>query len=296
MTTQNLSFLIGLDGGGSGTRARLSARDGRLLGDGMAGPSALGQGSAQAWRHIGEAVAAAFAAAGMAAARPADCALGLGLSGAENPGWVADFHAADPGWGRVVLDSDGAAAVLGAHGGRPGALLAIGTGSIGVARHADGSRHMVSGWGWQIGDEAGGAWFGQQAVRLAQRAMDGRAPAGALVQAVWQGCGATRATLLDWCAAAGQTGYAELAPLVFEQAGHDPAAAALVEQAVHHARAIVRAMDPSGALPLVIAGSIGRQLARRIATGLTQAVVEPVGDACDGALHLIRTALQENAR
>ncbi len=289
-------FLIGLDGGGTGTRARLSDARGRALGDGEAGASALGQGVQQAWRHIGAAVDAAFAAAGLAPAARRDCALGLGLSGAENPGWVADFHAADPGWGRVVLDSDGAAAVLGAHGGGPGALLAIGTGSIGVAHLADGSRRMVGGWGWQLGDEAGGAWFGQQAVRLAQRAMDGRAPAGALVQAVRQRCGATRAELLDWCAAAGQGGYAALSPLVFDAAGDDPDAAALIEQAVQDARAIVRALDPAGELALAITGGIGRQLAGRIAAGLAQTRVEPAGDACDGALHLLRAALKGDAR
>jgi glucosamine kinase len=298
MTTDTLAFpfLIGLDGGGTGTRARLVDRTGRLLGEGEAGASALGQGVEQAQRHIGAAVDAAFAAAGLAPAARRDCAVGLGLSGAENPGWVADFHAADPGWGRVVLDSDGAAAVLGAHRGGPGALLAIGTGSIGVARLADGRQRMVGGWGWQLGDEAGGAWFGQQAVRLAQRAMDGRATAGTLVQAVWQRCGATRADLLDWCAAAGQGGHAALSPLVFEHARSDASAAALIDQAVLEARAIVRALDPSGTLALVITGGIGHPLAERIAAGLPHTCVEPAGDACDGALHLIRAALRDGAR
>ncbi|MDP4301792.1 BadF/BadG/BcrA/BcrD ATPase family protein [Leptothrix discophora] len=296
MNPPNLRYLIGVDGGGTATRARLHAADGRLLGDGAAGPSALGQGVAQAWRHIGEAVDAAFSAAGLVSAPIGDCALGLGLSGAENPGWVADFHAANPGWARVALASDGAAAVLGAHAGGAGALLALGTGSIGVARHADGSHQMVSGWGWQIGDEAGGAWFGQQAVRLAQRAMDGRAPAGALAQAVWQHGGASRAELLDWCAAAGQGGYAALAPLVLDHEAIDPAAAALVAQAVDDARAIVRAMDPDGVLALAITGSLGRQLAARIVAGLPHRQVDPAGDACDGALHLIRQALRGEVR
>ncbi|MEY2653988.1 MAG: hypothetical protein RLZZ524_1016, partial [Pseudomonadota bacterium] len=57
-------FLIGVDGGGTGTRARLCDAQGRVLGDGAAGPSALGQGVEQAWRHIGQAVEAAFGAAG----------------------------------------------------------------------------------------------------------------------------------------------------------------------------------------------------------------------------------------
>ena len=59
--TARLHYLIGIDGGGSGTRARLTAADGGPLGQGSAGPSALGQGVAQAWRHVIAAAADAVA-------------------------------------------------------------------------------------------------------------------------------------------------------------------------------------------------------------------------------------------
>lgn len=298
-----LSYLIGIDGGGTGTRARLAAPDGRLLGLGNAGPSALGQGVAQAWRHIVEAGADAFRAAGLAqAARAladepafiARCGLGLGLSGAENPGWVRDFRAAAPAgaWGHLALDTDGYVAVLGAHAGRPGALVAIGTGSVGEALHADGRRLTVGGWGWQLGDEAGGAWFGQHAVRIAQQAIDGRVPAGALARALWADCGADRPALLDWCAVADQRRYAALSPRVFEHEAHDPAAAALIAAALDAVRAIADALDPRGELPLAISGSIGQQLLPRLAHSLSQRIVSPAGDATDGALRLLQRSLQ----
>lgn len=294
-----LSYLIGIDGGGTGTRARLTAPDGRVLGHGAAGPSALGQGVAQAWRHLADAVADALRAAGRPdeaervnePAFQARCGLGLGLSGAENPGWVRDFHAAAPAWGQVALETDGYAAVLGAHAGRPGALVAVGTGSVGEALHADGRRLTVSGWGWQIGDEAGGAWLGQHAVRIAQHAIDGRAPAGALARAVWADCGADRPTLLDWCAAANQGRYAALARRVFELEAADPAAAALIAHGLDAVVGMVRALDPRAALPLVIAGSIGQRLRPRLVPRVSQPLVDPAGDAADGALHLLRAAL-----
>lgn len=304
MNEQNaLIYCIGLDGGGTGTRARLSTPDGRVLGSGQAGPSALGQGVAQAWRHIAEAVADALRAAGRHddAARvdepafQARCGLGLGLSGAENPGWVRDFHAAAPAWANIALETDGYAAVLGAHAGRPGALVAVGTGSVGEALHADGRRLTVSGWGWMIGDEAGGAWLGQHAVRIAQHAIDGRASAGALARAIWADCGADRPALLDWCAAANQTTYAALARRVFELEAADPAAAELIASAVDATLAIVHALDPRAELPLVIAGSIGQQLQPRLAQRLSQSIVTPAGDATDGALHLLRAALKETS-
>jgi glucosamine kinase len=298
-----LSYLVGIDGGGTGTRARLTAADGHLLGVGGAGPSALGQGVAQAWRHIVDAAADAFRAAGRvheALAMTSDpawrarCGLGLGLSGAENPAWVRDFRAAAParGWGHLALDTDGYAAVLGAHAGRPGALVAIGTGSVGEALHADGRRLTVGGWGWLLGDEAGGAWFGQHAMRIAQQAIDARAPAGALAHAIWADCGADRPTLLDWCASADQRRYAELAPRVFELEARDPAAAALIAAALDAVRAIADALDPRAELPLAITGGIGRQLLPRLAHVMSHSIVDPAGDATEGALRLLQHALQ----
>ncbi|MFO1252204.1 MAG: BadF/BadG/BcrA/BcrD ATPase family protein [Inhella sp.] len=139
-------FWIGVDGGGTHTRARLFDASGHALGEGQAGPSALGQGLEQAWEHIQQAVQAAAQAAGLGTVTPADCALGLGLSGANNPALAAAFVAGNPGFARVALEGDAVTGVLGAHAGRPGALLIAGTGSIALAHGADGSRRQAGGW------------------------------------------------------------------------------------------------------------------------------------------------------
>ena len=44
-------FWIGVDGGGTHTRARLFDAGGHALGEGLARPSTLGQGLEQAWLH-----------------------------------------------------------------------------------------------------------------------------------------------------------------------------------------------------------------------------------------------------
>lgn len=273
---------VGIDGGGTRTRALVADAQGRILGRGEAGASALGQGAAQAWRHIGEAVAAA----GVPGLVLADCALGLGLSGTGVPAQLQAFLAADPGVARFTLVTDGLVALLGAHGGRPGALLISGTGSVAEALLPNGSRRLVGGWGWQIGDEGSGAWLGQQAMKLAQAGFDGRAPAGALVQAVWQQVGTTREQLLSFCAQAGQGGYASLAPLVFEHAVDDPAAAALLDQAAFALEALAHAVHPT--LPLALAGSIAQRLSARLSPALLSRRVEPQGEPVAGALWLIQ--------
>ena len=273
---------VGIDGGGTSTRALVADAQGRILGRGEAGASALGQGAEQAWRHVAEAVARA----GVSGLELRDCALGLGLSGTGVPAQLQALVAADPGVARFTLVTDGLVALLGAHGGEPGALMISGTGSVAEALMPDGRRRMVGGWGWQIGDEGSGAWLGQLAMKLAQAAYDGRAAAGPLVQAVWAQAGATREALLAFCAQAGQGGYAGLAPLVFEHEADDPAAAALLAEAAGALEALAAALHPT--LPLALAGSIALRLSSRFSPALQSRRVEPQGDAAAGALWLIQ--------
>jgi glucosamine kinase len=93
--------------------------------------------------------------------------------------------------------------------------------------------------------------------------------------------------LLDWCASSGQTEFAALAPLVFAHETADPAATALLQRAVQAVEHIIVTLDPTGRLPLVIAGSIGLRLMPRLRADLLARCVRATGDACDGALHLL---------
>jgi glucosamine kinase len=273
---------VGIDGGGTSTRAVVADSEGRILGRGESGASALGQGAEQAWRHVAEAIARAQVP-GLALE---DCALGLGLSGTGVPVQLQAFIATDPGVARFTLVTDGLAALLGAHGGGPGALLISGTGSVAEALLPDGSRRMVGGWGWQIGDEGSGAWLGQQAMKIAQAVYDDRAPRGSLAENVYAATGASREALLAFCAQAGQSGYASLARLVFDNERSDPAAAALLDAAARALDELAAALHPT--LPLALAGSIALRLTPRLSPALQSRRVEPQGDAAAGALWLIQ--------
>lgn len=286
-----LLFFIGVDGGGTGTRVKLAGRDGQILAHGEAGPSALGQGAEQAWRHIQQAVQAAADHAGLAPLDPAQCAIGLGLSGVSVTAQAQAFIALQPGYAALALDGDGFTTVLGAHGGQPGAVVAAGTGTVGEALRRDGTRAMSSGWGYITGDEGSGAWLGLRAMRHAQQALDGRAAAGALAAAVWAVAGSDRRTVLAWCAAAGQQGFASLARTVFDSAATDPMAAALLTQAVAELERLALALDPDMTLPLALAGSIALRLAPNFSPALQARLVPAQGDSTDGALLLIRQTL-----
>jgi glucosamine kinase len=289
-----VDYLIGVDGGGSGTRALLQRKTGPVIGSGQAGPSALGQGVAQAWRHIEAAVRAAFADAGIAVPDWDRCALGAGLSGVSHPPLRDSFVLSNIGFALLAAETDSFTMLLGAHGGQPGAILIAGSGSIAEALRADGSRATVGGWGFPVADEGSGAWLGLHAVRHAQAALDARANVSPLARRVWMQCGDRRDALQSWCDAAGQFQFAQLAPLVFDCEGCDPAAAALLQRATEALEDLVLALDPRGRLPLAAAGSIAERLAPRMRPALRGRLVPAREGAAAGALALVgRLARQE---
>ena len=299
MTARSASpirYVIGIDGGGSGTRVRLTDATGETLAAAQAGPSALGQGVEQSWRNVLLAIEGAFSAAGRRAWRADECAVGIGLAGAIVATQRRDFLMAAAMFPTLALASDGFTTLLGAHAGRSGAVVAAGTGSIGEALRRDGTHVSIGGWGFPVGDEGSGARLGMDAMREAQRAVDGRAVAGPLVRAIQEITGATREALLAWSEYAGQREYAALAPCVFAAASTDPYAVELLEGAARSIDAIASALDPVGELPLVVTGGIGLRLHERLSPATRARLVEPSGDAIDGALRLIRHQLDPAVR
>jgi glucosamine kinase len=286
-------YLIGVDGGGSGTRARVQRLHGEAVGSGEAGPSALQQGVPQAWDNVLLAIRRAFEAAGLALPAWSRCALAAGLSGAGHAPWREAFLARDPGFGVLRVETDSFSMLTGAHAGQPGAILIAGTGSVAEALRTDGSRATVGGWGFRVDDEGSGGWLGLQAVRHALAAFDGRGPTGPLARRVWMHCGNERESLLAWCGAAGQFQFAQLARAVFECEASDPAAAQLLAQATTALEELALAIDPRGRLPLAVAGSIGERLAARMRPWVRERIVAARAGAAEGALMLARAALKE---
>ena len=286
-------FAVGIDGGGSGTRVLLADAAGNVLASATAGPSALGLGVNQAWEQIGLAVTRAFAAAGQAFDWRA-CTLCCGLSGVNNASWRSAFEAANPTGSALVLVSDAYTTLWGAHGGQPGVIVALGTGSIAAAlvEGADGTleERISGGYGFPSGDEASGAWLGLRAIVYLQQVMDGRRPADALSQALQALTRvSTRDELVGWSCDANQTAYATLAPLVIEAAlGRDrhPFARALLEQAGEEIARMIDALDPGAVLPVALCGGLATPLARFVPARFDPRRCAPGTDSVGGALAL----------
>lgn len=286
-----IDYFIGVDGGGTGTRVRLARADGTELTQGAGGPSGLGLGIARAWDAVQQAAAAAFAAGGLQQPPLGRIAIGLGLAGVHNKQWAAEFVAAHPGYAAIRLETDAFTTLMGAHGGAPGAIVAIGTGSVGEALFADGTRREVGGWGFPAGDEASGGWIGLRAIGHIEQVLDGRRARSAFADSIIAACGGSRDAIQVWLGQATQTAYAGLAPLVLRHAG-DPAARAILLDAGKEVASIAHALDPDAALPLALCGGLGAALRDFLPAHLLARTTAPQGDSAAGALRMIMKEIQ----
>jgi glucosamine kinase len=296
-----IDFLIGVDGGGTGTRVRIARNLSRSdtsdfteVAQGSGGPSGLGLGIARAWASVDDAVGQAFDAARIARPPAGRMAIGLGLAGVHNKVWAQEFTTANPGYAALVLETDAFTTLMGAHGGRPGAIVAIGTGSVGEALLADGGRREVGGWGFPAGDEASGAWIGLRAIGHIQQVLDGRQSRSAFADAIVAACGGGRDAIQAWLGRATQTSFASLAPLVLEHAA-DPVAGAILHEAGREAARIARALDPDGSLPLALCGGLGVALRPWLPPEMAARAGVPQGDSAAGALCMIALYLAHHS-
>lgn len=288
MAAEN-ALLVGVDGGGSGTRL-MAQWQGRCI-EVTGGPSGLALGVARAWRAILALLVEARQALG--AALPVEqCHLALGLAGVNQSAWREDFLQAAPPLAGLRLESDAFTTLIGAHHGQPGAIVALGTGSVGEALHGDGRRVSVGGYGFPSGDEASGAWLGLRSSRHAQHAFDGRVAPDDFSRALCETMSTLAnapvtcaATLTHWLSSADQTRFAALAPVVIRYGDH-PVAKALLHQAGEDIALMYQALDPTAQLPLALCGGLAQTLALRVPQTLRHVLVHPKGSSVEGALQL----------
>jgi glucosamine kinase len=286
-----VEYMVGVDGGGTGTRARVERPDGTQSGRGSAGPSGLAFGVGNAWVAVLNAVNQAFVDAGVARPALVRIAVGLGLAGVHNRQWAVEFAEKNPGFGEIEVETDAFCTLLGAHQGKSGAIIAIGTGSVGEALLADGTRREVGGWGFPSGDEASGAWLGLRAVNHIQRVLDGRRPSSDFARSVIALCGGDRNGLFAWLATANQTTYAQLAPVVIKYAASDEVARGMMIEAGNEIAEVAAALDPSGRLPIALCGGLAAPMRDYLPEQLRARAVNPHADAAAGALQLIRRSI-----
>jgi glucosamine kinase len=292
---QDNALFAGVDGGGTGCRARIEDAGGRVLGTGIAGPAALRLGVERAVAEVERACRAALADAGLDADALGALHVAAGLAGIGRKG-LADALAVRPHTFRsVVYAHDATIACLGAHRAREGGIVIVGTGSIGFAV-VGGREVRVGGYGFPISDEGSGADLGLHAIRLALRAHDQRAVPTSLTREVMLRFHDDPFEAIAWMDRATATDYATFAPLVMRHAdAGDAVARRIVRDAAEQIDELVRRLGEYGAARVALLGGLASPMQPWLAPDVQRRLVPVEGDAVDGALHLARRAAKEAA-
>jgi glucosamine kinase len=283
-------LFIGVDGGGSRCSARLRDAEGRLLGEGSAGPANARLGD-PAIVEVMKACRAAMAAAGLGEDALACTHAGFGLAGTQQEEHRQAVLARPHPFASLAVDTDSYAAWLGAFKGRDGAILIVGTGSAGLAV-IGGRRTAVGGWGSEIGDEGSGMAIGRAAIRRSIWAHDGMGEVTPLAEDVLSRFDGSPAKAVIWADAANPGDYARLAPVVFDHGERrDPLAVSILhEAALDVERHVMRLLD-LGAPAIAMIGGVFPKILPWLAPPLRPYLVEVVegeSDAMEGAILMAR--------
>jgi glucosamine kinase len=287
MTAGTERFFLGVDGGGTGCRARIEDESGSVLGQGLSGPATTRLGIEQAWASISRAFNAAFDEAGFGSDEIGRTHVGIGRKGS-----VEALKAIPHPFASIDFVSDGMGACLGAHSGRDGAIVIAGTGSIGLG-FAEGRSLRVGGYGFPISDEGSGADLGLKAVQLALRAHDGRIEKTALLIEVMQRFQNDPFEAIAWMDRSSATDYASLAPMVMRHADQgDSAGRRIVQSAAEQIDTLVRTLFDQGAPRVTLLGGLSSPLEAWLAPDVRRRLKPADGDAVSGAIILARQALK----
>ncbi|HEX5597533.1 MAG TPA: BadF/BadG/BcrA/BcrD ATPase family protein [Micromonosporaceae bacterium] len=266
------TLVVGLDVGGTATRATVATAGGEVLGSGRAG-------GGNPTSHGAEAAAMQLRAAladALAAVDPSRVRAGIiGLAGAArlvaDPAGRAAF---DRAWEAVglrcpyALVGDALVAYASATAALNGTVLIAGTGAIAAEIRGLILGRIADGHGWLLGDAGSGFWLGREAVRSTLAELDAHRDPSQLAQLVLkellgspQPAASPRQTvdaLVQAVTRRPPVELAALAPLVIQaHAADDQTAQSIVAAAADQlAQSVARIRPPEAASPIVLAGGL----------------------------------------
>jgi N-acetylglucosamine kinase-like BadF-type ATPase len=247
-------FWLGIDGGGTNTRAAILNTLGELCGQGRAAAANfLRVGLEMAVRNITRAVDEACLQAGISPAQIAGAC--IGLAGVQHPKHHRQMYQALKSAlpiRTLSLETDARIALAGATDLRPGVVIIAGTGSISCGINSRGKFARAGGWGPAMGDEGSGYYIGRRALETVVSAYDGRSLPTSLTEKVCHHFGVANPTELPPVIYHSSTKVmreiAQLSKVVVEAAreGDTAAQGIITDAALELARAVAAVIEQLG--------------------------------------------------
>ncbi|NVK24756.1 MAG: ATPase [Gammaproteobacteria bacterium] len=213
---EDKQLYLGVDGGGSKCRAIIYEPNQGKLAEAVSGPANVLRGADNAIDNIIRATDEALASLSLSADHKKELIAGIGLAGLNLESCMKEMQLWQHPFKQAYFTSDLHIACIGAHSGKDGAVMIVGTGSSALAS-SNNQIKEIGGHGFPVGDCGSGAWLGLKAIEVTLETLDGLKESSPLTQAI------TKLYQIDSAIDLAQTvsyflpvDFAKLAPLVME--------------------------------------------------------------------------------
>lgn len=293
---------VGVDGGATNCKIRIETAAGELIGNGIGSSANIRFSVDKSWESIYHALEDAL--------KPSHIRLedknyhfhvGMGLAGCEITEAVDDFLSRPHPFKSIQVTSDAHAACVGAHKGKDGIIIIVGTGVVGY-QIQEGKTARVGGWGFPHDDEGSGAWLGLEAARQTFQWLDHRIEKSPLVEDVFAFFGNNMERFTLWANQANSSEFARLAPLVINHSQQEEVAAVrLMKKAAHAVDRVAHALFKMQAshenpLPCSLFGGIAPFIEPWLSDELRTLLVPRQADANVGAILMIRETVDKKRK
>lgn len=299
---KNSDYILGIDGGASKTLARLINVTTQEQWQATSGPSSLTNDFSGAVKVLTTLIDNLVAQAGC---QLLEVFAVFGLAGAGNSDAVAKLQQTfTHRFSALKIYSDAYTSAYGANNGGEVAVVALGTGSVGMRlqlnEQGELTQYLAGGWGFLIGDEGGGAKLGYHGIQalIAEFERFGNARSQ-LTQAVAAGINdngsadVTRQDIVAWLAKAKPFDFSDLSPLVTQHHSSCQVAQNIIANHIASVEALIAATLADTRLPVVLLGGLAPFTEKLLSTSTKSLLINTKGDALDGACLLASIALNK---
>lgn len=288
------TVLIAVDGGGTGCRVAVGTAENGVMAEAKGGPANVSNDFEQSIRNITRTVEEALEKAGFGHVDLALITAHLGLSGADLKTMRNKTAAALP-YGRLCISGDRETSVAGILEQSDGYVVALGTGTI-IARQQSGVVKTVGGWGFQISDQASGAWLGRMLLVRTLMAGEALVPHSTLSREILDHLSGIQG-LYSFSTTATPSDFAKFAPDVFAAGAQgDAIALQILQEGATYLEQGLTALGYETGNILSLAGGVGPHFEPYLGADFVENICAPKGNALQGAFQLARQLAASPAR
>lgn len=285
-------YFLGIDGGGTSCRARLTDANLNIIGEAVTGSANLFQNPDGTLASIIKVTSDVIEGTGIAMNQ---IHAGIGLAGAGIKSCQKVLAEWQHPFKSFSFATDAKIACIGAHNGDSGAILIIGTGICGWVESPEKSINF-SGWGFPIADQGSGAWLGFRAIQETLNAVDGIVAETKLTQKIIKHFNDQPDAISHWSKQASSADFGGFAPWVVDAANDEDAVGLQImnEQTQFVEKLLQSIQSQNTSKRLALMGGLSSIVENKLSLSVQNSLSKPFSDALNGALLMIKSSVDDN--